>query len=55
MDLSEAFACLVHDFLLAMLEPYCLIHEFLKLINSYLIDKKHAAKRNYHTAHLYTY
>ena len=32
MNLSKAFACLVHNFLLAVLEPYCLIHESLKLI-----------------------
>ena len=39
-DLSKAFNCLVHDFLIPKLEAYGFTYEFLKLINSYLTDRK---------------
>ena len=45
-DLSKAFDCLVHYFLLAMLEAYGFTYESLKLINSYLTDRKHRTKIN---------
>ena len=45
-DLSKAFDCLVHDFLLAKLESYGFTYESLKLINSYLTDRKHRTKVN---------
>ena len=45
-DLSKALNCLVHDFLLAKLEAYGFTYEFLKLINSYLTDRKHRTKIN---------
>ena len=45
-DLSKAFDCLVHDFLIAKLEAYGFTYESLKLINSYLTDKKHRTKIN---------
>ena len=45
-DLSKAFDCLVHDFLIAKLEAYGFTYESLKLINSYLTDRKHRTKIN---------
>ena len=45
-DLSKAFDCLLHDFLMAKLETYGFTYESLKLINSYLTDRKHIAKIN---------
>ena len=45
-DLSKAFDCLVHYFSLAKLEAYGFTYESLKLINSYLTDRKHRAKVN---------
>ena len=45
-DLSKAFDCLVHDFLLAKLEAYGFIYEYLKPINSYLTDRKRRMKIN---------
>ena len=43
-DLSKAFDCLVRDFLIGKLEAYGFTYEFLKLINSYLTDRKHRTK-----------
>ena len=43
-DLSKAFDCLVRDFLIGKLEAYDFTYEFLKLINSYLTDRKHRTK-----------
>ena len=43
-NLIKAFDCLVHDFLLAKLEAYGFTYESLKLINSYLTDRKHRTK-----------
>ena len=45
-DLSKAFNCLVRDFLIAKLEAYSFTYESLKLIDSYLTDKKHRTKIN---------
>ena len=45
-DLSKAFDCLVHDLLIAKLEASGFTHEFPKLINSYLTDRKHRTKIN---------
>ena len=45
-DLSKAFDCLVHDFLIAKLEAYGFTYESLKLIDSYLTDRKHRTKIN---------
>ena len=45
-DLSKAFDCLVHDFLIANLEAYGFTYDSLKLINSYLTDRKHRTKIN---------
>ena len=45
-DLSKAFDCLVRDFLLAKFEAYGFSYEYLKLINSYLTDRKHRTKVN---------
>ena len=46
MDLNKAFDCLVHDFLIAKLEAYGFTCESLKLINSYLTDRKHRTRIN---------
>ena len=46
-DLSKAFDCLVHAFLLAKLEAYGFTYESLKLINSYLTDRKRRMKKNF--------
>ena len=43
-DLSKAFDCLVHEFLIAKLEAYGFTYKSLELINSYLTDKKHRTK-----------
>ena len=43
-DLSKAFDCLVRDFLIDKLEAYGFTYDFLKLINSYLTDRKHRTK-----------
>ena len=45
-DLSQTFDCLVHDFLIAKLKAYDFTYESLKLINSYLTDRKHRTKIN---------
>ena len=46
MDLNKAFDCLVHDVLLAKLETYGFTYKSLKLINSYVNDRKHRTKIN---------
>ena len=45
-DLSKAFDCAVHGFLIAKLEAYGFTNEYLKLINSYLTDRKYRTKIN---------
>ena len=40
------FDCLVHHFLIAKFEAYGFTYESLKLINSYLTDRKHRTKIN---------
>ena len=40
-NLNKAFDCLVHDLVLGKLEAYGFTYESLKLINSYLTDRKH--------------
>ena len=44
MDLSKAFDCLPHDLLLAKLEAHGLVRNILKLIYSYLTNRKQAVK-----------
>ena len=44
MDLSKAFDCLSHDLLIAKLEAYGLDREMVKLVYSYLKDRKQAVK-----------
>ena len=45
-DLSKAFDCIVHDFLIAKLEAYGFSYEALKVIYNYLTDRKHRTKVN---------
>ena len=45
-DLSKAFHCLVHDFIIAKLQAYGFTYESLKPINSYFTVGKHRAKIN---------
>ena len=45
-DLSKAFDCLVHDFLIAKLEAYGFFYEALKVMHNYLRDRKHRTKVN---------
>ena len=45
-DLSKAFDCIVHDFLIAKLEAYGFSYESLKVMYNYLTDRKHRTKVN---------
>ena len=45
-DLSKAFDCIVHDFLIAKLEAYGFSYEALKVMHNYLTDRKHRTKVN---------
>ena len=45
-DLSKAFDCIVHDFLIAKLEAYGFSYEALKVKHNYLTDRKHRTKVN---------
>ena len=44
MDLSKAFDCLPHDLLIAKLEAYGLNRKMVKLVYSYLEDRKQVVK-----------
>ena len=44
MDLSKAFDCLPNDLLIAKLKPYSLDREMVKLVYSYLKDRKQTVK-----------
>ena len=43
-DLLKAFDCIVHDFLLAKLSTHGFDYNSLKLINSFLSDRKYRTK-----------
>ena len=45
-DLSKAFDCIVHDYLIAKLEAYDFSYEALKVMQNYLTDRKHRNKVN---------
>ena len=45
-DLSKAFDCIVHYFLITKLEAYGFSHEALKVMYNYLTDRKHRTKVN---------
>ena len=45
-DLSKAFDCLPHDLIVAKLHAYGFSIESLKLINSYLTERKQRVKMN---------
>ena len=45
-DLSKAFYCIVHDFLIAKLEGYGFSCETLKIMYNYLTDRKYRPKVN---------
>ena len=44
VDLSKTFYCIVHDLLLAKLSAYDFDYNSLKLINSFLTDRKFRTK-----------
>ena len=39
-DLSKAFDCILHDFLIAKLKAYSFSYEALKVMYNYLTDRK---------------
>ena len=45
-DLSKALDCIVRDFLIAKLEAYGFCYKALKVMHSYLTDKRHRTKIN---------
>ena len=47
-DLSKAFDCLNHELLIAKMHAYGIDHTALKLIFSYLSNRKHRTKVNNH-------
>ena len=51
-DLKKAFDSLVHDVLIAKLEACGFTYESLKLINSYLTDRKHRKKNSLYSSFL---
>ena len=54
-DLSKAFDCIVHDFLIAKLEAYGFSYEAHKVIYNDLTDRKHRTKVNNPLVILLTY
>ena len=46
VDLSKAFGCLQHDLLLAKLNTYWFHYKSLKLISSFLSNRKYRTKTN---------
>ena len=45
-DLSKAFDCIVHDFLIGKLEAYGFSYEALKVMHNYITRRKHRTKVN---------
>ena len=45
-DMSKAFNCIVHDFLISKLEAYDFSYEALKIMYNYLTDRKHSTRVN---------
>ncbi len=50
MDLSKAFDCLPHDLMAAKLVAYGMSHEAVRLLMSYLRDRKHRVRLGEHTS-----
>ncbi len=50
MDLSKAFDCLPHDLMAAKLVVYGLSHEAVRLLMSYLRDRKQIVRLGEHTS-----
>ena len=46
MDLSKAFDCISHEFLIAMLEAYDFRNDSIRLIFDYLTSRKQRVKMN---------
>ena len=45
-DLSKAFDCIVHDFLIGKREAYGFSYKILKVMHNYLTDRKQRTKVN---------
>ena len=50
IDLSKAFDCLTHGLLLGKLKAYVLSTEAVKLLESYLTDRKQRVRSSPHTS-----
>ncbi len=50
MDLSKAFDCLPHDLMAATLLAYDMSHEAVRLLISYLRDRKQRVRLDEHTS-----
>ena len=46
-DLSKAFDCIVHNFLIAKLEAYGFSYEALKVMYNYLTDRKQNSSKQF--------